>query len=224
MYNDTSVLENWHIAHAFARMLDMDLLDTKKNITTAHEIISAKINHENKTSEYNILCNVSPEDFNTIRNYMIEAVLHTDMTKHFAMVNAAKGMLMEEDESNGGVAGGEERAWKILMFMLHMADISGQAKPAPMFQLWTQRCMAEFFAQGDQEAALGLPISPNCDRQTVLTAESQVGFIKFVVGPAYAVLGDYIPTVQLTVLPLIERNLNHWTEEADQLDSSSADC
>ena len=219
MYNDTSVLENWHVAHAFARMLNMDLLDTKeKDITMAREIIAAKLNQQNCRSEFNLLCNVTPEVFNNIRNYMIEAVLHTDMTKHFSMVSAAKGMLLDDEITV------EDRAWKLLMFMLHMADISGQAKPAPMFLLWTQRCMAEFFSQGDQEAALGLPISPNCDRDSVSTAESQMGFIKFVVAPAYSVLGEYIPAVQDRVLPLIQHNLDHWANEKEELDSKSAEC
>jgi hypothetical protein len=222
VYNDISVLENWHVARAFARMLDLSLLES--NIHSSQVILSAAshtLYTQQKESEYNILCNINSEEFNTIRNLMIEAVLHTDMTKHFAMVNATKGLLMSSTTSHGDEAD-ETTLWKLLMYMLHMADISSQAKGPHLFRLWTERCMAEFFAQGDQEAQLGLPISPNCDRTTTNTAESQVGFIKFVVEPAYEVLGQFIPTVQERVLPIIERNWDHWKAEKDKDEMGSS--
>jgi len=211
MYNDSSVLENWHIAYAFARMLDLSLSETS---IRSNEALTAKLNNKRKKSECNILCNVSTEEFNTIRGLMIEAVLHTDMTKHFPMVNAAKGMLQLYDEE-----GAQEIAWKGLMFMLHMADISSQAKPAPLFRKWTERCMEEFFNQGDEEAKLGLPISPNCDRNLTKTPDSQTGFIKFVVEPAYQVLGLYIPRVQDEVLPIITNNYEYWMQEKEQAEA-----
>jgi hypothetical protein len=213
MYNDASVLENWHIAYAFARMLDLSLSESS---IQANLGASGKLNAKSKESDCNILCRVSADEFSTIRSLMIEAVLHTDMTKHFPMVNAAKGMLMSEEDDER-----EDISWKVLMFMLHMADISSQAKPAPLFTTWTDRCMAEFFAQGDEEAELGFPISPNCDRNETRTPDSQVGFIKFVVEPAYEVLGQFIPTVQEDVLPIIASNLDHWTLEKERANEAS---
>eukprot|EP00966_Prymnesium_polylepis_P086690 2006244-Prymnesium_polylepis.1 len=38
--------------------------------------------------------------------------------------------------------------------------------------------MQEFFAQGDREAALGLPFSMNCDRHTVSVAKCQVAALR----------------------------------------------
>ena len=211
MYNDSSVLENWHIAYAFARMLDLSLSETS---IQSNEALTAKLNNKRKKAECNILCNLSTDEFNTIRGLMIDAVLHTDMTKHFPMVNAAKGMLQLYEEE---VA--QAIAWKGLMYMLHMADISGQAKPAPLFLNWTQRCLEEFFSQGDEEAALGLPISPNCDRNLTKIPDSQTGFIKFVVEPAYQVLALYIPRVQDEILPIIANNYEHWMEEKDRAEA-----
>lgn len=214
MYNDTSVLENWHVAHAFARLLNVDItggefvhqsqvVDEKRKASPGTELTKSA-----KESETNFLCNVSVDQFKQIRNLMIEAVLHTDMTKHFAMVNAAKGLTYQEIS--------DDNTWKVLMFMLHMADISGQAKPGPLFEHWTDRCMSEFFSQGDEERDLGLPISPNCDRNTVKPAESQVGFIKFVVEPAYEVLAMFVPYVQEYVLNCIHNNLAFWVEYMDR--------
>merc|ERR1712217_460346 len=48
----------------------------------------------------------------------------------------------------------------------------------------------EFFAQGDKERKLGRVISPLCDRSTVETAGSQIGFISFVVKPLYELMGS----------------------------------
>ena len=101
------------------------------------------------------------------------------------------------------------------MFMLHLADISGQAKGGDLFLLWTDRCMEEFFQQGDEETKLELPISPNCDRNTVIPSESQIGFIRFVIAPAYDVLGMFVPYVQECILPQIESNLAHWVRVSD---------
>jgi hypothetical protein len=43
----------------------------------------------------------------------------------------------------------------------------------------------EFFAQGDQEAALGLPISPLMDRNNSSLPLSQINFIEFIVAPLF---------------------------------------
>ena len=82
-----------------------------------------------------------------------------------------------------------------------------------MFKLWTDRCLDEFFEQGDKERNMGVPISPNCDRNTVKRPDSQIGFIKFVVKPAFEVLGDIIPAVKESILPIIDNNLQYWEEQ-----------
>ena len=213
MYNDTSVLENWHVAHAFSRMLNIQLLGTK-NIHDSQVLRSGDQASKGFTKcDTNILCNISAGEFKNIRNLMIEAVLHTDMSKHFEMVNAAKGLQMQPRS--------EEKSWKVLMYCLHLSDISSQAKAAPLFYQWTNRCMDEFFAQGDEEAKLGLPISPNCDRNTTSTPESQVGFIRFIVEPAYEVLGTFIPFVEEKVMSIISANLDHWLAKLDEESESS---
>ena len=59
-----------------------------------------------------------------------------------------------------------------------------------------------------------LPISPLCDRETTKRPNSQIGFIKFVVLPAFQTLGRFLPKVAEEVVPLIESNLDFWIEEA----------
>jgi len=208
MYNDKSVLENWHVAHAFSRMLDIQLLGIRNFHQSMVLEAADHATDDFRECDNNMLCNVDPEIFKTIRSLAIEAVLHTDMTKHFETVNAAKGLLMQPQS--------EENTWKLLMFMLHLADISSQAKPEPIFHQWSQRCMDEFFAQGDEEEKLGLPMSPNCDRRTTDIPESQIGFIRFIVEPAYKVLGSLIPFVENNVIPIIHENLEYWLAKMDE--------
>lgn len=50
---------------------------------------------------------------------------------------------------------------------------------------WAKAVTQEFFAQGDQEAALGLPISPLMDRHKSSLPLSQINFIEFIVAPLF---------------------------------------
>jgi hypothetical protein len=193
LYNDVSVLENRHASHAFMRMLGKE------------DVTSCLGDDEWQNNDVNPLCNVSPETFQKLRGMIIEAVLHTDMSKHFHHVNAMKGLIMTDGTRNLS----KESIWQTLKYMLHLADISNPAKGDPMFKVWTDRCLGEFFAQGDRESELDLPISPNCDRKVTKRAESQIGFIRYVILPAYEALALVLPKVE-DILPVIQENLVFW--------------
>lgn len=90
-----------------------------------------------------------------------------------------------------------------------------------MFKLWTERCLDEFFAQGDKEKEMKLPISPNCNRDETKKPESQIGFINFVVKPAYEVLAGIIPNAGSIVLPVIEDNLVYWESQKEEEENDS---
>ncbi len=208
LYNDHSILENRHIAHAFQIMLGDE--DHHGWRSPARRL--SHVNH-GRVSSLNLLCNVQPEQLKSIRAKMIDAVLHTDMSKHFAAVNSIKALVMSQTETEEM---DEEFSWKILCFMLHLADISNPAKPDPLFKLWADRCLEEFFAQGDKEKDLGLPVSPNCDRQTTKKAACQIGFIAYVVSPAYEVLARILDSVEDRILPIIHSNTEYWKGEDEK--------
>ena len=152
---------------------------------------------------------------------VVDAVLHTDMSKHFQTVGEMKTLAVsnKNPDGDGILLDDAESRWKVLMFMLHLSDISGQAKPEAISQLWTERCMDEFFQQGDKEASMGLPVSYLCDRKTTKVPHSQVGFIKFVIQPAYQVLASMLKPVEEQVLPIIEHNLDVYEKESAKLDA-----
>lgn len=60
---------------------------------------------------------------------------------------------------------------------------------------WTMSLLDEFFLQGDKERELGLPFSPLCDRNNTLVAESQIGFIEFIVEPSMQVCADMLECI-----------------------------
>ena len=99
-HNDKSILENYHIAQAF------------------------KIFRKPAT---NIFANMSPEEFRTIRRFMIECVLATDMSKHGQQITQGPQKLenMEDDKVF------------TLSLLLHAADISHACRPWDVTDRWT---------------------------------------------------------------------------------------
>lgn len=198
-YNDRSVLENMHASKAF-------------------QLLMGSL----RKPELDVLKGLSLEEANTARRNIIDAVLSTDMQEHFTAVANMKETLPSfdmtpTDDDNADI--GSERREKVnevLRFVLHLADISNSAKPAPLCHQWADRVLEEFFSQGDREKELGLPVSPLCDRETTDKAESQIGFIKFVVQPAFEVLAQVIPRVSDEILPVLKDNLRYWELQKEQ--------
>ncbi|NXA18619.1 PDE1B phosphodiesterase, partial [Ibidorhyncha struthersii] len=123
---------------------------------------------------------------------VIEMVLATDMSCHFQQVKSMKTSLQQLERIDKS---------KVLSLLLHAADISHPTKQWSVHSRWTKALMEEFFRQGDKEAELGLPFSPLCDRTSTLVAQSQIGFIDFIVEPTFSVLTD---VAEKMVLPLAE--------------------
>ena len=48
-------------------------------------------------------------------------------------------------------------------------------------------------------------------------ADSQIGFLKFVIRPTFLLLGEIVPKVKVDVIPIIDSNINYWTREKQRL-------
>ncbi|XP_035661300.1 calcium/calmodulin-dependent 3',5'-cyclic nucleotide phosphodiesterase 1C-like [Branchiostoma floridae] len=140
----------------------------------------------------NILGNLSNDDFRTLRTLTIDMVLATDMSFHFQQVKQIKSLLSCPESIDKS---------KALSLLLHTADIGHPAKPWHLHARWTEQLMEEFFRQGDKEKALGLPFSPLCDRNTTVIADSQIGFIDFIVDPTFQVMGDMLEKILTPLAP-----------------------
>lgn len=140
-----------------------------------------------KEEDCNILQSFSTEEYREFRSLVIDMVLATDMSFHFQQLKNMKSIL-SLGENNVDKS-------KVLSLVLHCCDISHPAKRWDLHHRWTTRLLEEFFRQGDMERELGLPFSPLCDRNNTMIAESQIGFIDFIVDPSMAVCADMLELI-----------------------------
>lgn len=96
IYNDKSVLENYHSFYTFNLLLSQDY-----------------------NNEYNFLEKLPKKDFTTFREIFIELILSTDMSKHLNDVTKLKGRL----EANDFSLPGKDKQMCMNM-IVHCADIS----------------------------------------------------------------------------------------------------
>jgi hypothetical protein len=68
---------------------------------------------------------------------------------------------------------------------IHSADVGNPCHPWKVCSKWAWCVLDEFFAQGDQEKVLGIPIQMLNDRDKVNKPNSQIGFIEFLVVPLF---------------------------------------
>uniref|UniRef100_A0A672LZT4 Phosphodiesterase n=1 Tax=Sinocyclocheilus grahami TaxID=75366 RepID=A0A672LZT4_SINGR len=186
-YEHTGTTNNFHIQ---ARS-DTAILYNDRAVQENHHV-SAAYRLLQEDDEMNILYNLSKDDWRELRALVVEMVLATDMSCHFQQIKAMKNFLQQPEAIDKP---------KALSLLLHTADISHPAKNWNMHHRWTTSLLEEFFRQGDKEAELGLPFSPLCDRKSTMVAQSQIGFIDFIVEPTFTVLTDMIEKI---VTPLIE--------------------
>lgn len=187
-YNDRSPLENLHCAQLF------ELTGQPR---------------------CNVFAGLSRADFLEARKTCIEAILHTDNSHHFAMIKDVQ-MLYEVNshtfDAQRGAADLEQfrpgrdavehlrqpESKKLLVRVsLHVADISNPTRPFRICRIWAWKIMEEFFLQGDQEKALGLPVQALNDRDKVNRPLSQVGFVEFLVSPLLFAVAKVLPPTLL---------------------------
>ena len=165
-YNDSHVLENYHLWRAFSIL--------------AHP-------------ECNLAARMSPADAAALRRQIIALVLATDMTDHGAFMaeverrlRAPGGLSLEDSAADRDLA---------LRLALKCADISNATKPVRSAVRWGCAILTETFRQGELERAHGLPVSPVCDRAKVSVASAQLSFMEHVARPLYQALGALTPAL-----------------------------
>uniref|UniRef100_A0A8C7JFZ8 Phosphodiesterase n=1 Tax=Oncorhynchus kisutch TaxID=8019 RepID=A0A8C7JFZ8_ONCKI len=186
-YEHTGTTNNFHIQTRSGTAI---LYNDRAVLENHH--VSAAYRLLQDDDEMNILLNLSKDDWRELRALVVEMVLATDMSCHFQQIKAMKNFLQQPEAILKP---------KALSLILHTADISHPAKNWDLHHRWTTSLLEEFFRQGDKEAELGLPFSPLCDRKSTMVAQSQIGFIDFIVEPTFTVLSDMTEKI---VTPLID--------------------
>lgn len=124
---------------------------------------------------------------------MIECVLATDMSKHFAELAHFK---IRAEQTEFDLTQEKDKMMTVKLFF-HLADISNPVKDWKICKDWTDLLYTEFFAQGDLERNQGFPISYLMDRHTTNIAKAQIGFYDFIIKPSYEQLIKVCPELQV---------------------------
>ncbi|XP_068265901.1 dual specificity calcium/calmodulin-dependent 3',5'-cyclic nucleotide phosphodiesterase 1B [Nyctibius grandis] len=185
-YEHTGTTNSFHIQ----TKSDCAILYNDRSVLENHHI--SAVFRMLQDDDMNIFVNLTKDEFVELRALVIEMVLATDMSCHFQQVKSMRTSLQQLERIDKS---------KVLSLLLHAADISHPTKQWGVHSRWTKALMEEFFRQGDKEAELGLPFSPLCDRTSTLVAQSQIGFIDFIVEPTFSVLTD---VAEKMVLPPAE--------------------
>ncbi|XP_076845468.1 dual specificity calcium/calmodulin-dependent 3',5'-cyclic nucleotide phosphodiesterase 1B-like isoform X2 [Brachyhypopomus gauderio] len=208
---------NTNTFHILTRS-DLAITYNDRSVQESHHLSAAFQLLQNE--QMNIFTNFSREEWMELRSLVIEMVLATDMSFHILQLKGIKHSLQQQERIDKA---------KALSFLLHTADISHPTKPWALHSRWSKALTEELFRQGDKEGELGLTISPLCDRKTAPIAQSQIGFIDFIVDPTFSLLMDMaekiiIPLVQDNPEPpeLVNRHSSLWKESSRGLQWSLA--
>eukprot|EP00441_Pelagodinium_beii_P015266 CAMPEP_0197653226 /NCGR_PEP_ID=MMETSP1338-20131121/34927_1 /TAXON_ID=43686 ORGANISM="Pelagodinium beii, Strain RCC1491" /NCGR_SAMPLE_ID=MMETSP1338 /ASSEMBLY_ACC=CAM_ASM_000754 /LENGTH=499 /DNA_ID=CAMNT_0043228263 /DNA_START=33 /DNA_END=1532 /DNA_ORIENTATION=+ len=199
-YNDRSVLENFHVALAFETL--------QKPALNWFTLLEKDFHSPDSPSELH----VDLQQY--VRRGLISMVLATDMAKHATQLQDLKNVV-EAEKKGFNPEVDKQRALEnkllLLETVLHAADISNPWKPQKIMLAWTHRVLDEFWAQGDQEQTLGLPISPLCDREAGVKSvpKGQLGFINFVIVPYLNPIVDLVPEAR-EAMQQLEENKQFW--------------
>ncbi|XP_076329175.1 cGMP-inhibited 3',5'-cyclic phosphodiesterase 3A-like isoform X2 [Tachypleus tridentatus] len=163
LYNDRSVLENHHAAAAWSLFLSRP--------------------------ENNWLCHLDKAEFKRFRFLVIENILATDLKRHFEIV-AEFNAKVNDDQAPGLDWLSETDRLLTMEMCIKLADINGPCKRHDIHVQWTHRIAEEFYEQGDEEASLGLTVSPFMDRRNQQLAKLQESFINHLVAPLCNAYGE----------------------------------
>jgi len=200
-YNDISPLENLHCATLFELASRPGMM---------------------------IFGDLEKDRYKEVRHYIIEAVLATDYSRHFNLVQQVETLYEMNNElfdtsdemyRMGASAfpsrevvdffRGKDVKRHIRMIFLHYCDVSNPMKSFDIAQSWADLILEEFFMQGGREKEAKIPVQPLNDRDHVNKAYSQVTFIELFVAPMAIAMVRLIPDLRITVDTLLA-NLEMW--------------
>ncbi|PHJ17892.1 3 5 -cyclic nucleotide phosphodiesterase domain-containing protein [Cystoisospora suis] len=183
VYNDKSVLENYHSCLTFYTL----------------SLKSCNIFKDKSLSEYR-----------TIRKQIIELILSTDMSQHFETITRVAA---RRESPDFDFREREDDRLLIMSVCIKTADIGHCALDWEQHEMWSKRVAEEFFSQGDEEKRLGLAVSPLCDRlQQDQLPKNQANFIELLFLPLVNHLGAIAPDEKFahTVIARAKQNALTW--------------
>ncbi|KAB0369289.1 hypothetical protein FD755_019294, partial [Muntiacus reevesi] len=196
LYNDMAVLEHHHAALAF-------------QLTTGDD-------------KCNIFKNMERNDYQTLRQGIIDMVLATEMTKHFEHVNKFVNIInkplvaLEEDgetdkdqEAINTMLRTPENRTLIKRMLIKCADVSNPCRPLEQCIEWAARISEEYFSQTDEEKQRDLPVvMPVFDRNTCSIPKSQISFIDYFITDMFDAWDAFVDLPEL--MHHLDNNFKYW--------------
>jgi GAF domain-containing protein len=189
MYNDKSVLENYHTQLAFTVM---------------------------QAEQNDIFCNLTRVQHRQARSLIISMILNTDMAYHFDLLAKFKARVADNRLATEPLNSESNADRQLLADMLvHSCDLSAPAKPFTIAQTWTMLCDQEFFAQTRAEEELGLPVSQHlvANDNTAL-GKRECGFIDFIIEPLWKIVIEALPELR-SCYDNVAPNRQEWQKVVD---------
>lgn len=193
IYNDISILENYHISETFKVL-------NKPNC--------------------NIFTNFSKDETKLLRKRIVDMILATDMSYHTKLYTHMKLKIENLSIENGknidkivkdldSNISKFEAKQEVLNYLLHTADLSHNSKIFKITEKWTTLVMTEFWLQGDLEKESGLQISFNCDRAIANVPKGQIGFLNAFIMPTFHLVTQIFPTLGFFI-DNVKQNIEQW--------------
>lgn len=118
------------------------------------------------------------------RKCVLGCILGTDMSNHFDFIKQFDEKF--PNLKNDSVL--ELKQYEKIQLataLIKCSDISNVLRPFSIAKSWGVALLSEFFHQGDYEKVLGLPVGPLNDRKTLKIAPAQHQFLTVVAAPLY---------------------------------------
>ena len=169
----------------------------------------------------NFLSAFSVLQLRQFRKLVIAAILATDMAVHFDLCR--QFARLDPDLARYDSAKEEDRQL-VLNLVTHSSDLSAQVMDFGIASLWESRVTAEFIAQSELEAQLGLPVSPFMRglQEHNIRYKNHLNFLDLVMEPLWNVVADVLPALTPAVHSLsrnrsaYEHRLGHPPPAAQQ--------
>lgn len=191
LFNDTSVLENYHSLVLFS-ILRQPQYDWTRTWTTSRR--------------------------RHFRHCVISCILGTDMSNHFDFIRRFDATFPSLDATgvpSDGSALSEEQRLQLCLALIKCSDISNVIRPFRVARRWGVALLNEFLLQGDYEKVLGQPVGPLNDRDTLKTGDGQYRFLTAVAAPLYRSVGAKVHGLECFE-GLIQENAANWTSFRDE--------
>ncbi|KAI7832036.1 hypothetical protein BX661DRAFT_179696 [Kickxella alabastrina] len=194
IYNDQSVLENFHAA-CFSMIMSYFF----------NEFVAP-----NSKGGAGSASGLPPFDYEEFRRIAVHAILATDMARHFEFIGMCKAQSKRfASGSNLPLTAQQHEAERaqLAASILKCADISNITRPFNVSQRWTRRLNREVTLQGNIEESLGMTRSIVVDAANV--PASQIAFYEACGRPLFNAVAELVPELQF-MSDQLENNIRNW--------------